>query len=233
MMKRIVSGIAAAAFLLGSAIGASAQKYEPRGSWPYLYKDFTEGVVNTSSGPGNKGEFNIDVYGKLHFISNDGKIMEAKMAQVVMAKIGEDTYFNRGGRMAKIISRHGSGALILKTEPNYAQMDQADVGYGMKSSTSATKNVAVIQTEGTSFVNMELKAVTGSKDEGEVVPLKQTYYFLVNGMEYEAERYVVSNIDGIDKAALKAFLKAEKIKWNKVESLEKVLDFIMEQTASE
>ena len=81
---------------------------------------------------------------------------------------------------------------------------------------------------------MELKIVAGSKGEGSVIPMKGTYYFLINGLEYEAEKYTVTNnIPGLDKAAFKAFQKAEKIKWTKVESLEKVLDFITAKPAAE
>ena len=227
----VAASMAASAMLF--AWNASAQNYEPRNSWPYLYEEFTAGSVRSSAGDVSKGEFNVDVTGKLHFISGDGKIMEAKMTQVSMAYIGDNTYINRTGRMAKVISQKDRCALILKSEPDYAQMDKSDIGYGMKSSLASTQNVTALSVEGTSLVNMEIKMVTGNKDEGSVIPIKSTYYFLINGLEYEAEKYAVSNIPGLDKAAFKAFQKAEKIKWNKEESLEKVLDFIISQKAAE
>jgi hypothetical protein len=50
---------------------------------------------------------------------------------------------------------------------------------------------------------------------------------MIIGLEQiPAERKSVISLEGLDKKALKTFLKAEKIDWNELEDLVKVIDYI-------
>ena len=229
-MKRIVLSLLAA---LAFALGARAQHYDsvPRETWPYLLEEFTPGVVRTPGGVDRpQGLFNICVVdGKLHYVDN-GIIMEADMRQVQVARIGSSVYVNRMGRMVKIISEESpANYLALSTYVDFDKLGKTEIGYG---ATSATASSLRLNNLGLSSatVSMELEAAIVESRDGMELPLKEKYFFVLGPREVETRKNAVMDYPGLDKAAFKAFLKQEKIKWKDPESLTKVLHYLVENT---
>ena len=226
-MKRIV--LALISVMLG-AVSLFAQNYDykPRESWPYLLEEFMPGVVCT---PGGKdlaeGYYNICLTdGKLHYVA-DGKIMEAEMMQVQIARIFNSIYINRLGRMMLVVSEEpGGNFLLLDTAVDMDQLEKTSIGYGVNSATASTQKVNNLGLSG-STVSMELQAAIAEAKEGPVLPLEQHYYFLLGARQVEATKSNFLSLPGIDKADAKAFLKKEKIKWRHPDSLVKVLGYIV------
>lgn len=64
------------------------------------------------------------------------------------------------------------------------------------------------------------------KNEGREIPVITQYYFIIEGRLLEANKGEIAKYVGDSrKQEWKAFLKAQKIKWKREESLMKVLDF--------
>lgn len=72
---------------------------------------------------------------------------------------------------------------------------------------------------------MELK---NSKEDGAVLPVITKVYLVLPRQVVFATKKDVSDIDGIDKKALSAFLKEKKIKWKNPQDLLVVLDYVAE-----
>lgn len=215
-------------FALAVSILAAAQNsnYKPRETWPYLLEEFTSGGVHTSGGSNlNDGWYNISVVdGKLHYIQ-DGKIMAADMRQVQYARIGEEMYVNRLGRMAKVLAQEGNCALLRSALVDMDRLNKSDIGYGVSSATASTQNVNNLGVSGAT-VSMELEAAIAGSKTGNVLPLRVRYEFLLGTRQIEATKAAVFALPGIDKEAAKNYFKQEKINWNKPESLAKVLKYL-------
>ena len=78
---------------------------------------------------------------------------------------------------------------------------------------SMSKNIALLESQ---------------KFEGRVLPVKETHYFYLDGKLIPATRSSVMSIPGIDRKAANAFIKKEKIRWNKPETLKKLAGWLGE-----
>jgi len=211
-----------------AAMFAQNGSYRPRTTWPYLLEEFTSGGVHTSGGANlNEGWYNISVAdGKLHFIQK-GKIMEADMLQVQLARIGESVYVNRMGRMEQVLSEEGNSALLRLVLVDMDRLAKSDIGYGVSSATASTQSLNNLGLSGAT-ISMELEAAIAGSRSGEVLPLRTKHSFLLSGRQVDANRSAVLALPGIDKEDAKAFFKKEKINWNKPESLAKVLKYLVD-----
>ena len=81
--------------------------------------------------------------------------------------------------------------------------------------------------DGVNMVNMTITNAEQKKNSGNVLPLKKTLYLYVSGKVIPANKREIQQL--VDKDTAKAFFKANKIKWNKAESLLPLLPFLKEQ----
>ena len=222
-------------FLL-SCFAVLAQDYRPRDTWPYEREEFEEGVIRTSKGDLlEQVRMNVCVVnGKIHYLE-DKTIMAADMSTVFTARIGEDTYVNVGGKMHRVLSENEHGAVIELTEVDMDELNKADIGYGISSATASTQKTSLELMGGMDTwggINLTGRSYTQAFEEkatGTTIPVTTTTYLLVNGFRIEASKKAVMHFAGMDEAAGKAFFKANKIKWNRPESVMCVVDFIYGQ----
>ncbi len=232
MLKKLIISLIA----LIPTLFAQAQTYRPRDTWPYEQEEFQEGVIRTT-----KGDLLEDVRlnvcivnGCLHFLK-DKTIMEADMSTVFTARVGEETYVNVGGKMHRVLSENEHGAVIELTEVDMDNLAKADIGYGISSATASTQKTSLELMggmDGWGDIGLSGRSYHQAFEErgnGQVIPLLKTEYLLVNGFRIEAAKKAVLHFAGVDQAAGKAFFKANKIKWNRPESLMSVIDFIYGQ----
>ena len=236
-MKRTLVCIFAA--LVGSALCAFAQKsYEPMNSWPYQYRDFTVGVIRMTNGDVVDDYVGLNIClvdGSLHYVTKEN-IMQADMTKVFTARIGNDTFVNIGKKMHKILWEGEKGAVVELTSIDLDQMNKASIGYGISSATASTQKTSLDLMGGGmgAWGNIGLSGKTYStayelRDNGEVIPTRTDRYLLVQGIRLDPDRHSVLNTPGVDADEAKAFFKTHKIKWNKVESLAQVVEFIYDQ----
>lgn len=230
-MKQITSFLLALSAALFSAIvPANAQRYNPTEPWPYLYEDFRPGNIftNKESTIGYR-ELNVNVInGRLHFIDN-GMIMEANMMNIHVVGIEEDVYLNVGGRLMRLLREGEHCAVVLGTEVDYDEMAKSNIGYG-RSAVASTQDVSLMSLEGSNNNNKSLLEAQKTKYNGKVLPLRQTTYLVVDGRLYPTDRQSLLKESGVDRKVMSDFFKAEKIRLKQQEDLEKVGEFIHNQT---
>lgn len=209
-------------------IPALASDYEPRTSWPYIYEQFQPGTIKTHTGTNIKyDKLNINlISGRVHYVDN-GTIMQADLNTIALLTIGDDSYVCAGGKMAKVLKNTLHSAVIERIGIDADAMNSADIGYG-KSSVASTNNLSMTALgAGMDFsVNRSLDDVLKERKEGKPLVLEYVRGIYYKGSFIPATRVDVMKISGIDKDAVKHYLKTEKIKFNKVDDLAKLVDYL-------
>lgn len=213
------------------SLSLSAQEYHPREGWPYIFEDFSAGVVINYGGEVSaEGFFNVSVVdGKLHYVQ-DGKIMVANMNQLQVVRIGEKVFVNRMGKLKEVVAEERGGCFVLReVSVDMVELSKTEIGFGARSAVASTQKVNVLSVSG-GTVNLSLETAIAASIDGAELPVKEKYFFLIKSKEYPADKSSFLSMEGIDKASAKAFIKSEKIKWHKAESLGKVLKYIAENS---
>ncbi len=225
-MKKLLFSIIA----ILMAVAASAQKDSPTTSWPYLYPDFMEGELEVRTKI-TKALVNIHLnLGALHYVE-DGKIKESSTIGITKLVIGEDVFRNVGGKMMKMLAEAEYGFVVEETRANYTAVVKKDGAYGTTALNSTTTksflyNENVLNGYNGYLMTDVYKDLHAMKDQSEKLPVLKSRYLVIGLDQIKADRQNVLDIDGLDKKAFKAFLKAEKIKWDDPQDLVKVIDFI-------
>ena len=213
------------------AVAASAQNASPTTSWPYLFPDFVEGELEV--GPKHtKVLVNIHLnLGALHYIEN-GKIKESSTLGISVLKVGEDVFRNVGGKMMKVLAETEGGYVVEETRANYTAVVKKDGAYGTTGLNSTTTRSFLYNENVLNGYNGYLMTdvyadLHAMKDQYEKLPVVKNRYLVIGLDLIKADRQSVLDIDGLDKKAFKAFLKAEKIKWDDPQDLVKVLQQIL------
>mgnify|MGYP007070005017 FL=1 len=205
-------------------------QYIPTSSWPYMYDEFQDGSLIWNGGKEKGGKYNINLADKkLHFIEG-AYIKVANMTDVLTVRIGQDVYQNAAGEMLKVLSMSGKSLVLEAQDIDYAALNETGGAYGSSSTTIGTTALSSLEGIGgtnssTNINHMELKM---NKESGKALSLISKKYLFVKGRKIKAARKDVMDVPGLDKDAVKAFLKENKIKWNNVADLQKVGDFLAE-----
>ena len=225
-MKKLLFSIIA----ILMAVAAFAQKDSPTTSWPYLYPDFMEGELEVRTKI-TKALVNIHLnLGALHYVE-DGKIKESSTIGITKLVIGEDVFRNVGGKLMKILAETEGGYVVEETRANYTAVVKKDGAYGTTALNSTTTKSFLYNENVLNGYNGYLMTdiyadLHAMKDQSETLPVLKNRNLDIGLDQIKADRQNVLDIAGLDKKAFKAFLKAEKIKWDNPQDLAKVIDFI-------
>ena len=223
LQKLLLIGI-----LLFSGISAGAQRFEPKDTWPFVYENFTDGALYSSTGEKLlSAKMNVSILNqKLYYLRGE-TIMEADMVRLYAAKIGpaEDLYVNVGAKMYRVLAESDGGAALQADILDVERYNKASIGYGVTSYTASTQNVSGLAMESSAGVN--INTAMASKEGGEPLPVLEKKYILYGrGRIVPALKREVMDIPDLDKQAAKVFFKENQIKWNQAASLTQVADFL-------
>lgn len=223
LQKLLLIGI-----LLFSGISAGAQRFEPKDTWPFVYENFTDGALYSSTGEKLlSAKMNVSILNqKLYYLRGE-TIMEADMVRLYAAIIGpaEDLYVNVGAKMYRVLAESDGGAALQADILDVERYNKASIGYGVTSYTASTQNVSGLAMESAAGVN--INQAQASKEGGEPLPVLEKKYILYGqGRIVPALKREVMDIPDLDKQAAKVFFKENKIKWNQAASLTQVADFL-------
>lgn len=225
LQKLLLIGI-----LLFSGISAGAQRFEPKDTWPFVYENFTDGALYSSTGEKLlSAKMNVSILNqKLYYLRGE-TIMEADMVRLYAAKINsgpaEDLYVNVGAKMYRVLAESDGGAALQADILDVERYNKASIGYGVTSYTASTQNVSGLAMESSAGVN--INTAMASKEGGEPLPVLEKKYILYGrGRIVPALKREVMDIPDLDKQAAKVFFKENKIKWNQAASLTQVADFL-------
>lgn len=209
-----------------SCTAAFAQKFEPNTKWPYLYQDFTTGTIYFEGNQKSTSELNIHLLGNvLHYVASDGRIFESKDKKIVRVEIGNDAYIYSDQKLVKIEAQKGINLLVKLTKGDFDSMQSGGGAYGASLNSSATKSLSSLDLGGLN--QPELGKMLQEKNDGSIIPLVEVYYFIINGQQVEANKKDIEKFLGDSKSSdFAKFVKENKIKWKKKDSLEKVLNYL-------
>ena len=206
------------------AWAASAQ--DPTTTWPYLYPEFKEGTAFLKDESQVIQKYNTHIrHDKLHYIDKQGIVREAILGDVLMVEIDGDAYYNVKGEMMKIAAKTEKGFVVAEILGDFAALLETGGAYGTSSTTSATQKLSSIDTD--SQINQSYMLLQQGKREGAMVDLVTKWYLVGPSFKIPATKKDVESIVPEDrKADWKAWQKANKVKWNKPESLAGVVEFL-------
>ncbi len=227
---RLLQKLFLVGILLFSSISAGAQRFEPKDTWPFVYENFTDGALYSSTGEKLlSAKMNVSILNqKLYYLKGE-TIMEADMVRLYAAKISsgpaEDLYVNVGAKMYRVLAESDGGAALQADILDVERYNKASIGYGVTSYTASTQNVSGLAMESSAGVN--INTAMASKEGGEPLPVLEKKYILYGqGRIVPALKREVMDIPDLDKQAAKVFFKENKIKWNQAASLTQVADFL-------
>ena len=215
----------------GTLVAVAAFAQEPTTNWPYLYPEFKEGELNVRSKT-EKALFNIHLdLGALHYVE-DGRIKEANVLNATTLVIGNDVFRNVAGKMLKVLARAQGGYIVEEIRATYSAVVRNDGAYGTTALNSTTTKTFLYNENAINQYNGYLmtdvyKDLLAMKDDSEKLPFRKSLYMVIGMEQVPAERKAVTSLEGLDRKALKAFLKSEKIDWNELADLVKVMDYIV------
>lgn len=214
------------------AVSASAQEEHPTANWPYLYPDFMEGELLRANKDSNKGRFNIHLnLSALHYVDKNGRIKEADTWGVIGLIIGEDRFRFVEGKMLKVMAEAKGGSVVKESRANYQAVVRKDGAMGTTALNSTTTKTFLYNENAINQYNGYLltdvyKDLYAMKDQSERLPVNSNLYLVIGNKLVPAKKKDVSDLEGVDKKAFSKFLKTEKIRWNEVNDLVKVLDYV-------
>ena len=215
----------------GTLVAVAAFAQEPTTNWPYLYPEFKEGELNVRSKT-EKALFNIHLdLGALHYVE-DGRIKEANILNASTLVIGNDVFRNVAGKMLKVLVRAQGGYIVEETRATYSAVVRNDGAYGTTALNSTTTKTFLYNENAINQYNGYLmtdvyKDLLAMRDDAEKLPVRKNLYIVIGMDQIPADKKSVASLSGLDKKALKAFLKSEKIDWNEIGDLVKVIDYII------
>jgi hypothetical protein len=134
--------------------------------------------------------------------------------------------------MLKVLARAPGGYIVEEIRATYSAVVRNDGAYGTTSLNSTTTKTflynenAINQYDGYLMTDV-YKDLLAMKDDSEKLPFRKSLYMVIGMEQVPAERKAVTSLEGLDRKALKAFLKSEKIDWNELADLVKVMDYIV------
>ena len=224
-MKRFLSTVAALLLMLA----VSAQNFEPNTKWPYLYENFTPGTIYFEGNEKSSSNLNIHLWGNvLHYVKADGRIYQSSDQKVMRVEIGNDAYIFSDHKLVRIVAHEGTNLLAELVSGDFDAMRSSGGGaYGSSLNSSASRDLSSLGFDLGGMDHPELGLMLQEKQDGRTIPLITRYYFIIGGQQIEATKKGVEKFVGDDRAdALKQFLKDNKVKWKKEESLIQVLQFL-------
>lgn len=212
--------------MLNTILTTNAQNYEPNTKWPYIYENFTDGIVFFEGNKKAQKQLNIHLWGnKLHYLADDNRILEAKDKGVVRVEIGNDAYIYSDNQLVKILDVDQNNLVVELTKADFDALFTGTGAYGSSLNSSAARDLSSLDLGG--IDNPELGRLLQERNDGRDLSVKHVFFFIIDGKQIEAnKKEVESLLSDNGKKEWKAFQKQNKIKWKDEDSLAKVLSFI-------
>jgi hypothetical protein len=118
--------------------------------------------------------------------------------------------------------------VVQETKANYSAIVSKDGAYG---TAIADRDKSMIHERHNGGYNGYLLTdvyadLLALKNQSDKLPVTKNLFLVIGLDQIPANKKSVAAIDGVDKKAFSAFVKAEKIRWNEVQDLVKVVDFV-------
>lgn len=185
----------------------------------YEYSEFKNGRVFFYTDPPSEAKINYHTFlGEMQFIALNGDTLTIDNEETIrLITIDKDSfYYNKG--FIKLISSNNAGKFGVKQSLRIDAIEKM-AGYNMTSSISSIRSVNA-HTNGGRMVRLLVKE--------DVTLLKEKHYYFGN----QFNQFVAANKKNVlelfakKEAAIKKYLKENKVVYSKGEDLEKLFGFI-------
>ena len=223
-MRRLITGLVVTV-LLGSGLQLGAQPYTT--AWPYLYSDFRDGVIYMTGGQKIYHKLNVHLLkGRLHYLDN-GVVKEAFAGDIFYAEMGPDSdkFMVVNGDMMKVVAEQPGGFVADHITGDFEALMVGTGAYGMQANTEAVQSYSSLNIQGA--VNVNHMLLLQEKDSGREFDLRHEYFIVTGGKVYPAHRADILKMLPPDRRKdFTAFVKANKIRWNRPDRLILLVDFL-------
>lgn len=212
--------------LLSTVLTTKAQNFEPNTKWPYIYENFTDGTIYFDGNKKSQARLNIHLWGnKLHYISNDQRILESTDKGVIRVEIGDDAYLFSDHQLVKILAVEQNNLVVELVKADFDALFTGTGAYGASLNSSSARDLSSLDLGGIN--NPELGRMLQERNDGRDLSVKHLFFFIIDGKQIEANKKDVESIlNDEGKKEWKAFQKQNKIKWKNFDSLKLVLSFV-------
>ncbi len=213
-------------FFAGLLSGGMLRAQDPTTTWPYLWHDFREATVYLQGGTTVVQKVNVHLARcAMHYIDERGVICLADLSPVVMVQAGDDILLPVSGRMMQVVAQNDRGCIALERKGDFAALSETGGAYGMGSATSATDRRSSLERDGQ--VNMNHMLILSERESGDFLPVVQKYYVVMPTFSAPASRAEFErSLSQAKYAEYKQWIKKNKVRWNKPESLLQLVDFL-------
>jgi len=211
------------------SLGVFAQ-YEPTTVWPYIYEDFSQGMVIFKDGKANKSSVNIHLNaGELQYLEGD-RIMTATLDDVDCAVMNDVKYVVADNKMMQVILENEQHtAFVLNCV--LADLDalySVQGAYGSNTNTQAVRSQVSVDLGGLGVSSHAKLLAEKKEDGGKLITTKEKKYIKVGNTVAPAYQKDIENAFGLSgNQEWKSFLKTEKIKFRKEADLLKVAQYLV------
>lgn len=148
----------------------------------------------------------------------DGKILKAFVDPILGFQVDSVRYRKVGTQMGRVVAQKGNNMLLCVTTVDMDKLTEETYG-------SVQAGFFDIELPGSQNVFMDLSGQEREEDYG--YPLKDTFYFLINGQEVLAnESQVKKYVRSDRKKAWKALMADRFWSWRDAKNLTQVLDYL-------
>lgn len=213
-------------FIALSVSGISAQKYDPTTNWPYLYEHFQEGTIYFADNSKIKAKVNVHMLNSvLHYLKGE-LIYQIEPKDLIRVDIGDKYFIYVDNTLARIVHNSGVNLVTSITKGDFEALFRSSGAYGMSSTTSATRDLSSLEIGG--LANNNHTTMMIEKENGKVLPLRQDYFLIIDGVSYSAsKRALERELPDPQKQKLKEFLKANRMKWKDEKMLSDLIDYLV------
>lgn len=199
--------------------------YSPTTAWPYLYPDFTDGVIYMNDGSKTAGKLNVHLRaGRLHYLDGD-TVKEALPDGITAIFIGEDKFIMVNREAMKVRAEDRKGCVVTEILGDFSSLRSSSGAYGTSGTTLATRKLSSIDTD--SQINQSHMLLLASQHNGAVLSLLEKFFIVTPAVTCLATRSAVEDAVGQERAAeWKTWLKSHKVKWRDPESLMQIVEFM-------
>lgn|SRR5574344_649172 len=196
---------------------------DPTTKHPYVYENFKAAQVNFASGKTSVvKEANVYLDGSKLYYRQNGNTMVADLSNVLSVDFGTDFFVVRDSMLARRVAVKGNNVLFCVTTIDKKAMKGGGAD-GMADLHNEGKNLPFFHIEGMNGIMQ----MDDNDPTGEVLPLKKTYYYIINTVKVPAnETAVRKTLSGDKKSAFKEKMKDRNWSWKDENSLVELMNFL-------
>jgi hypothetical protein len=215
-------------FIFVMLFKVQSQQYDPTTKWPYLYENFTNGVIYFADNTKITANVNVHLLNStLHYLKSE-LVFQIEPKDLIRVEIGSDYYIYIDNQLSRVIKQNNNNLLTSITKGDFDALLKSSGAYGMSANSSATRDLSSLEIGG--LTNLNHREMIIEKEDGQSLPVKKEYFFIIDNYTLAvSKKNLEKQLNPEMKDKLKTYLKQNRFKWNDEKQLGELLDFLLEK----